>query len=150
MDKVITRNKKAFHDYSFAEKMEAGIQLLGTEVKSLKTKGGSLSDSYAKFDNSGELYAYHINIPQYEFGNRLNHEPTRPRKLLLHRRELFKLQRKQEIEGFVIVPLNIYVKKGIIKLEIGVGKGKKLYDKRESIKKREAKRRIESSLKRRF
>ncbi|MCK5707968.1 MAG: SsrA-binding protein SmpB [Candidatus Aureabacteria bacterium] len=146
-NKSIARNKKAFHEYSFIEKMESGIQLLGTEVKSLKTRGGSILESYAKFNKSGELFVYQMNIPQYTFANRENHDPVRPRKLLLHKRELLKLKRFQEQQGFVIVPLNVYLKRGIIKVEIGLGKGKKLFDKRESIKKRISDRHIQRSLK---
>ena len=146
-EKSIARNKKAFYEYSFMEKVEAGIQLMGTEVKSLKTKGGSIHESFAKFNKNGELFVYQMNIPHYSFGNRLNHDPDRPRKLLMHKRELIKFQLLQEQQGCVIVPLNVYVKRGIIKVEIGVGKGKRLFDKRETLKKRETDRDIERSLK---
>jgi SsrA-binding protein len=149
-DKIIAKNKKAFHEYAFTERLEAGIALRGTEVKSLKASGGSITESFARFDRNGELFVHHMHIPPYEFGNRMNHDPERPKKLLMHKGELARLQRSQEVQGCVIVPLNVYVKKGIIKLEIGVGKGKKLYDKRESIKKRQAERQIHSSLKRHF
>ncbi len=149
-NKVIAKNKKAYYEYSFIEKIEAGIQLQGTEVKSLKTRGGSITDAYAKFDRNGEMFVYHMNIPHYSFGNRYNHDPDRPRKLLMHKRELLKIRRMQEQQGFIVVPLNVYLKRGIIKVEMGIGKGKKLYDKRDSIKKREAKRQIERSLKRSF
>ncbi len=145
--RIIARNKKALFNYEIKEKIEAGIQLLGTEVKSLKVKGGSLVDSYAKFDKKGELYVHNMHIPKYEFGNYMNHEPLRKRKLLLHKKELNKLKIRQEREGYVIVPLTLYVKKGIIKLELGIGKSKRKYDKREAIKKREAQRKIDSSLK---
>ena len=147
MEKSIARNKKALREYFITEKIEAGIQLQGTEVKSLKTKGCSITDSFARFNNRGELFVYHMNIPHYLYGNRENHDPDRPRKLLLHKRELYKLSRLQESQGLVLVPLNVYVKRGIIKLEMGVGKGKKLYDKREKIKKRVADRQVERSLK---
>jgi len=145
--KIIARNKKAFFNYNISEKIEAGIQLLGTEVKSIKTKGASLIDSYAKFDKKGELYVHNMHIPKYDFGNLMNHDPLRRRKLLLHKRELLKLKKMQERESYIIVPLTLYVKKGIIKLELGVGKSKRKFDKREAIKKREAQRKIESSLK---
>jgi SsrA-binding protein len=148
-DKIIARNKKAGFEFFITETYEAGLQLLGTEVKSLKDGGGSITDSFAKF-KKGELFVYNMNIPPYSFGNIMNHEPERLRKILMHKKELLKMRRLQEQQGFVIIPLKLYIKNGLIKLEIGIGKGKKLYDKRQSIRKKEDNRLMRRSLKQTF
>jgi len=145
-EKTITLNRKARHDYSVEESMEAGIVLSGTEIKSLRAGKVSLSQSFARPER-GELWLLNAYIAPYEAGNRYNHEPTRPRKLLLHREEIDRLAGKATQKGFTLVPLRLYLKKGLAKLELGLAKGKKLYDKRESIAQRQAKREIERTLK---
>jgi len=145
-EKTITLNRKAHHDYSVEESMEAGIVLSGTEIKSLRAGKVSLSQSFARPER-GELWLLNAYIAPYEAGNRYNHEPTRPRKLLLHRDEIDRLAGKATQKGFTLVPLRLYLKKGLAKLELGLAKGKKLYDKRESIAQRQAKREIERTLK---
>lgn len=135
--KPIARNKKAFHDYEVLEKLEAGICLLGTEVKSLR-QGGSVAftDAYAKI-KGGELWLVDLHIAPYvHAAATMNHEPTRPRKLLLHRREIVKLQQKLDRQGLTVVPIDLYFRRGMVKVELGVCRGKKLYDKRESLKKK--------------
>jgi len=145
-EKTITLNRKAHHDYSVEESMEAGIVLSGTEIKSLRAGKVSLSQSFARPER-GELWLLNAYIAPYEAGNRYNHEPTRPRKLLLHRDEIDRLAGKATQKGFTLVPLRLYLKKGLAKLELGLARGKKLYDKRESIAQRQAKREIERTLK---
>ena len=136
----VTQNKKAFYDYFIEDTFEAGIQLKGTEVKSLREGGGSLKDGYAHLDR-GEVFLY-CNISPYKAGNINNHDPQRKRKLLLHREEISRIIGKIQQKGYSLVPLKIYFKQGKAKVEIGVAKGKKDYDKRESIKKRDAGREI--------
>lgn len=147
-EKIITSNKKAFHDYVIEAKCEAGIELKGTEVKSLRQGGGNLTDSYARIEN-GEVYLYHFNINPYKFGNIQNHDPKRKKKLLLHKHEIKRLYIKTEERGYALIPTRIYFKRGYVKVELGLGRGKKLYDKREEIKKKEAKRSIEQVMKQR-
>jgi len=144
--KTITLNRKAYHNYNIEENMEAGIVLSGTEIKSLRAGKVSLSQSFAKLEK-GELWLFNAYIAPYEAGNRYNHEPTRPRKLLLHRDEIDRLVGKASQKRFTLVPLRLYLKRGLAKVELGLAKGKKLYDKRESIAQRQAKREIERTLK---
>ena len=139
-DNIVAANKKAFHDYFIEDTFEAGIQLKGTEVKSLREGGGNLKDGYAHLDR-GEVFL-HCNISPYKAGNINNHDPQRKRKLLLHRVEIGRIIGKIQQKGYSLVPLKIYFKQGKAKVEIGVAKGKKDYDKRESIKKRDAGREI--------
>ncbi len=139
-DNIVAANKKAFHDYFIEDTFEAGIQLKGTEVKSLREGGGNLKDGYAHLDR-GEVFL-HCNISPYKAGNINNHDPQRKRKLLLHRIEISRIIGKIQQKGYSLVPLKIYFKQGKAKVEIGVAKGKKDYDKRESIKKRDAGREI--------
>ncbi len=147
--KVIANNKKARHDFFIENTYEAGIVLTGTEIKSIRRGKVSIKESYAKIEN-GELYIYGMNIAIYEEGNRFNVDPLRPRKLLLHKREISKLIGAVTREGMTIVPLSVYInEQGRAKLEIALAKGKKLYDKREDIAKKDAKRRIEISIKNR-
>jgi len=146
MGKTITVNRKAYHDYSIEETIEAGIVLTGTEIKSLRAGRVSLAQSFARSEK-GELWLFNAHIAPYEGGNRYNHEPTRPRKLLLHRYEIDTLASKVAEKGFALVPLKIYLKKGLAKVEIGLARGKKLYDKRQSIAQRQAGREIERALK---
>ncbi len=145
--KIICMNKKASHSYFIEEKYEAGLVLHGTEVKSLREGRANLKESYAKIKD-GEVFLYNCHISPYSHGNRQNHDPTRPRKLLLHKREIKKLFGKVSERGYTLVPVVLYFSQGKAKLEIGLGKGKKLYDKRHSMKERDAKREIERAFKR--
>ena len=131
------RNKKASRDYFIGETFEAGIVLTGTEIKSLRSGGAQISDAFVRIEN-GEAFMYQAHISEYDFGNYANHSPTRPRKLLLHKREILKLKSATESGGTSIIPLKIYLKKSLAKVLIALCVGKKLYDKREDIRKREA------------
>lgn len=134
--KSLAVNRKARFLYLIEETLECGIELKGTEVKSVKTGKFSFTDAYGKIIN-GELWLHGLHISPYEFGNIHNHEPDRNRRLLAHRQEIRKLQRKVDEKGYTLVPLRFYLKHGKVKVEIGTGKGKKLHDKRESIKQRD-------------
>ena len=142
MGKQLAQNKKAYHDYFIEETFEAGIVLQGTEIKSIRKGKANLKDSFAKIER-GELYLHNMHVSPYEQGNRYNHEPLRTRKLLLHRKEINKLIGETKEVGYTIVPLKLYLKNGYCKVLIGLGKGKKQYDKRDDLKKKEAKRDIE-------
>jgi SsrA-binding protein len=146
-EKLIASNKKAFHEYHVLEKHEAGLALTGTEVKSLRDRGATLKDAYVIFKN-GEAFLFGAHISPYTHGNRENHDPERTRKLLLHRREIEKLQTQVTEKGLTIVPLRLYFKGGRVKAEVAVVRGKKLYDKRETEKKREADREAAVAMKR--
>ncbi len=140
-DKIIATNRRARFNYTILESLEAGIQLMGTEVKSLRAGSASLADSYARLEGA-EIFVYNMHIAPYEFGNIANVESKRPRKLLLHKSQIRKLTEELLSRGLALIPLKLYFKNGIAKLELAVAKGKKLYDKRESIKKREADREL--------
>lgn len=142
MGKQLAQNKKAYHDFFIEETFEAGIVLQGTEIKSIRKGKANLKDSFAKIEH-GELYLHNMHVSPYEQGNRFNHDPLRTRKLLLHRKEINKLIGETKEVGYTIVPLKLYLKNGYCKVLIGLGKGKKQYDKREDLKKKEAKRDIE-------
>jgi len=144
-DKVLATNRQARYNYTILESMEAGIALKGTEVKSLRSGKTSLNDSFARAEGN-ELLLYNMHIAPYEFGNIANVEPLRPRKLLLHRRQIKKMAAEAAVKHLAIIPLKVYIKNGFVKVEIALAKGKKLYDKREAIKKRESDR----ELRRRF
>lgn len=144
--KIICQNRKAYHDYSIEETLEAGIQLLGTEVKSLRDGRANLSDSYVIIKDS-EIFLFNCHISPYSHGNIMNHDPLRTRKLLLHKKEIGRLLGKVQQKGYTLMPLKIYFKGSYIKVEIGLAKGKKVYEKREAIKEREAKRTIERAMK---
>ncbi len=144
--KIVTQNKKAWHDYFVDEKYEAGIELYGTEVKSIRAGGINLKDSYCTVE-SGELYAIGIHISPYEHGNIFNREPLRDRRLLMHKREIMKLQGLLSQKGYTLVPLSVYFKGSRLKVELGLCRGKKLYDKRDSIAKAESDREIERRMK---
>ncbi|MDI6601119.1 MAG: SsrA-binding protein SmpB [Thermoanaerobacteraceae bacterium] len=144
--KIIAQNKKAFHDYFIEETYEAGIVLSGTEVKSIRMGKVNIRDSYAKIEN-GELVLYDMHISPYEKGNIFNKDPLRPRKLLLHKREISKLIGYTSREGFTIVPTKVYLKNGLVKVEIAIAKGKKLYDKREAIAEKTLRRETEREFK---
>ena len=144
---VVATNRKAFHDYSIEEKMEAGLVLRGTEVKSLREGKVNLRDSYASV-NHEEVILHNCHITPYSHGNIMNHDPLRPRKLLLHRKEISKLLGKTQQKGLTLVPLRIYFNpRGKAKIEIALAKGKKQYDRRETIKSREAGREVERAMK---
>ncbi len=138
-EKLVVRNRKAFHEFEVLEQIEAGLVLKGTEVKSLRDGNIQLGDSYARF-KAGELYLVNAHISEYKMGSWTNHEPRRPRKLLLHRREIARLSVKVEEKGLTLVPLSVYFKRGYAKVRLGICRGKKLYDKRAALKQREAQR----------
>jgi SsrA-binding protein len=144
--KLITRNRRAFHEYAVEDTLECGIVLTGTEVKSLREGGTSLEEAYAKVEG-GEVWLIGCDIPEYSMGNRLNHKPKRPRKLLLHRREIAKFAGKASQRGFTLVPLRMYFKNGRAKVELGVARGRNLYDKRQEAKKADAQREIRQVMK---
>ena len=133
--KVISTNRKAFHDFLIFDKFIAGIVLTGTEIKSIRKGMLNLKDSFAKIENN-EMFLYGMHISPYEQGNRYNHKPDRVRKLLLNKREILKIQDKVKKDGVTIVPLELFLTNGFAKLEIGLAKGKKLYDKREALTKK--------------
>ena len=135
---TVARNRKALHDFEVLERLEAGLALQGTEVKVVRAGHASLQGAYAQIDkNTGEAWLCGVNIPPYGFGNIFNHDSLRARKLLLHRRELLKLRAHEERKGCTIVPLSLYLKRGRVKCELGVCRGKDVVDKRETIKRRE-------------
>ena len=138
-DRLIAQNRRASHDYFILETVEAGLVLAGTEVKSLRHGRASLAEAYAMVEN-GEAWVLQLHIPPYEQGNRWNLEPTRRRKLLLHRTEIARLQKAVAQKGLAIIPLKLYFSRGYAKLLLGVGKGKKTHDKRQSIAERDAQR----------
>ena len=140
--KIITQNKKAWHDYFVDEKYEAGIELYGTEVKSIRGGGINLKDSYCHIKD-GELYAVGIHVSPYEHGNIFNREPLRDRKLLMHKKEILKLQGLMTQKGYTLVPLQVYFKGPRLKVEIGLCRGKKLYDKRDALAEKQTNREID-------
>ena len=144
---IVSTNKKARFNYEITEKIEAGISLKGTEVKSIRNRNVSIGESYAQIKDN-EVFLHNLHISPYEQGNRENHDPVRVRKLLLHKHEIKKLVGKIQQKGLALVPLSIYLRKGKIKVELGIGRGKRLVDKRESIKKKTIEREIERIIKR--
>lgn len=140
------QNRKAKFDYDIIETIETGIVLTGTEIKSLRTGKANLKDSYAIVRN-GEVFLVNMHISEYVHGNIFNHNETRSRKLLLHKKEILKLNDKVRLEGFTLVPLKVYIKGNYAKVLLGVGKGKKLYDKREAMKERDMKRELDKAMK---
>ncbi|MGC6176157.1 SsrA-binding protein SmpB [Lacrimispora sp. 38-1] len=144
--KLIANNKKAYHDYFIDEKYEAGIELFGTEVKSMRMGKCSVKESFVRVDR-GEVYVYGMNISPYEKGNIFNKDPLRARKLLLHKAEIQKLDEKIAQKGYTLVPLSVYFKGSLVKVEIGLARGKKLYDKRDDIAKKDQKRELERDFK---
>ncbi|NWF73513.1 MAG: SsrA-binding protein SmpB [Nitrospirae bacterium] len=148
-EKAVVTNRKAYHDYFIEEKFEAGIMLQGTEVKSIREGRVNLQDSYASVKGA-EVFLHHCHISPYSHGNIMNHDPLRTRKLLLHRKEINKLLGKTQQQGLTLIPLRIYFSKhGLAKVELGLAKGKKQHDRRESIKTREASREVERAMKER-
>ena len=144
--KLVANNKKAYHDYFIDEKYETGIELAGTEVKSIRMGKCSIKEAFVRIDK-GEVWVYGMNINPYEKGNIFNNDPLRPRKLLMHRAEISKLDSKIAIKAYTIVPLQVYFKGSLVKLEIGLARGKKLYDKRDDIAKKDQKRELERDFK---
>ena len=144
--KIIAKNSKAYHDYFIEEKYEAGIALVGTEVKSIRMGNVNLKDSFCIIKD-GQLAVHGMHISPYEKGNIFNKDPRRSRQLLMHKREILKLYGKMKQDGYALVPLSIYLSRAKVKLEIGLAKGKKLYDKRESAAKRDAKREMDRTMK---
>ncbi len=144
--KLLANNKKAYFDYFIEDKWEAGLELYGTEVKSVRMGKVSVKEAYIKIEKN-EVFVYNMHISPYEKGNIFNRDPLRVRRLLLHRAEINKLAGKAAEKGYTIVPLQIYLKKGLVKLEIGLGKGKKLYDKRADIAKKDIRRENERDFK---
>ncbi len=144
--KVIANNKKAFHDYFIEDRYEAGISLAGTEVKSLRMGKCSIKEAFINIID-GEAYIYNMNISPYEKGNIFNKDPVRPRKLLLHRYEIRKIEGRAAQKGYTIVPLNVYFSGSLAKIEIGLAKGKKLYDKRQDIARKDQRREAERKFK---
>jgi SsrA-binding protein len=144
--KVVARNKKATHDYHIEETFEAGIVLTGTEIKSIRKGKVNLQDAYARV-NKGELYVVGMHISPFEQGNRYNVDPTRTRKLLMHKKEISKLNGQIKVKGLTLIPLDLHLKDGFAKLQLALGRGKKLYDKRATQAKRDSDRMIERRLK---
>lgn len=144
--KVISSNRKAFHEYTIFDKYVAGIVLQGTEIKSIRKNAVNMKDSFAKIED-GEVFLYNCHISPYEQGNRYNHEPERVRKLLLNKKEIMKMLGKIKKEGYTIVPLELFLVNGFAKLEIGLAKGKKLHDKRDDIAKKTQKRDMDRAMK---
>ncbi|MGP4078810.1 SsrA-binding protein SmpB [Pseudalkalibacillus sp. R45] len=145
---LIAQNKKARHDYTIEDTFEAGLVLQGTEIKAIRGRRVNLKDSFARVQN-GEVFLHNMHISHYEQGNRYNHDPLRTRKLLLHKKEISKLIGVSKESGYALVPLKLYIKNGFAKLLLGIGKGKKKYDKREDLKRKTAKREIEKAFRER-
>lgn len=144
--KLIANNKKAFHEYFIEDKYEAGVALAGTEVKSMRMGKCSIKESFIRIEK-GEVFAYGMHISPYEKGNIFNKDPLRPKKLLLHKDEIRKIEGKIAQKGYTLVPLNVYFKGSLVKVEIGLAKGKKLYDKRQDIAKKDQRREAERKFK---
>lgn len=142
---IIAKNRKAYFQYEILEKIEAGIVLTGTEVKSVRNRDVSINESFAHLNN-GEIFVYEIHIGQYKQGNRQNHEPKRVRKLLLHKREIAKIAGKIKQKGYTMIPLSLYFKEGVVKVELALVRGKTKIDKREDIKKRDIDREIQRAM----
>lgn len=141
-DRRIASNRKALRDYNVIQKYEAGIELFGTEVKSLRNGQINLTGSFARIEPGGQVYLYSLNIPPYEHGNRFNHEQDRPRRLLLHKSEILRLESAMREKGLSLIPLTLYIRRGYVKLEIGLCRGKKMHDKRQDMKEKDQRREI--------
>jgi SsrA-binding protein len=146
--KLVAQNKRARHDYHLEDRFEAGLQLVGTEVKSLRGGKGSLAEAFVRIDD-GQVFLVQAHIPEYDHGNRNNHEPTRTRKLLLHRHEIDRLDRIVKTQGVTLIPTRLYFRDGLAKLEFAVARGKNVADKRRAMADRDAKRQVDRELKRR-
>ncbi len=148
-NKILSVNRKARFNYAIEETMECGVELKGTEVKSVKSRNFSFKDAYAKIE-ANELWLVNLHITPYPFGNVFNHDPDRRRKLLIHKQELKRLKRKVNLKGLTLVPLKFYLKHGLVKVELGVCRGKKVVDKRQEIKQRDLKRETERALRQKY
>jgi SsrA-binding protein len=146
--KTVATNRKAYHNYHIGDSVEAGIALTGTEIKSVREGKVSLADAYVRPEN-GELWLLNAHIARYDAGSYMSHEPTRPRKLLLHRKQIDSLAGKVQERGFTLLPLRLYIKGSLAKVEVALGRGKRLYDKRAAIARHETEREIERAIKRR-
>lgn len=146
---IVTQNKKARHDYFIEQAYEAGIHLRGTEVKSIREGKVSINDAYVQI-KQGEIFIINMHISPYAFGNQFNHEETRTRKLLMHKKEILKIESKIKEDGYTVIPLKVYFVEGLVKVEIAIAKGKKLFDKRESLKAEDAKLHMKKTLKEAF
>ncbi len=146
-NKIIAKNPTAYHNYEIIDKIEAGIVLYGTEIKSIRNGKVNLKDSYATIERNREVFVYSMHITPYENGNIYNKDPLRPKKLLLNRREINKLIGLTSQKGYTLVPISLYFKGNFVKMQLGIGKGKKLFDKREDLKKREDERKMERYMK---
>lgn len=144
----LASNRKAYHSYEILETFEAGIALLGTEIKSLRSHSASLAEAYITVGEDAQLWLKNSHIPPYKFGSAHNHEPTRKRKLLMHKKEILRLKKAAAEKGLTIIPLSFFLKKGLIKVKIALGRGRKKHDKRASIKEKEQKRAMQKFLKR--
>lgn len=140
--KIICKNQRAHYDFFIEDKYECGMELLGTEVKSLRLGKGKIDEAYVAIDNNGEVWLQNANIPHYEFGNINNHSETRKRKLLMKREEIHQMEKKMAMKGFTIIPLGLYFKDSLVKCEIALAKGKKLFDKRDTAAKKDVERKI--------
>ena len=147
--KVMARNREAYHEYFVEEEMEAGIELCGTEVKSIRQGNITLKDSWCGIKN-GELIVNQMHISPYDHGNIFNQDPKRPRRLLMHKREIMQLFGKVKQDGYALIPLSVYLKHGRVKMKVGLCKGKKLYDKRQAAAEKDAKRQIDRAMKERY
>lgn len=147
--KPVSQNKKAYHDYFIEEKYEAGIELFGTEVKSIRAGSVNLKDSFCTVKD-GQLFAHGMHISPYEKGSIFNRDPMRPKRLLMHRREINKLQARIQQDGLTLIPLSLYLKDSLVKVELGLARGKKLYDKRDAAAQRDADREIDRTMKEKF
>jgi len=147
--KTVARNRRAYHDYAFEEKFEVGVELVGSEVKSIRSGMLAFADSYARI-RDGELWLVGLRVSPYDQASIFNHEPDRERRLLMHKSEIRRLKRRVDERGFTLIPLQVYLKGGLVKLEIGLGKGKREFDKRQSIKKRDQKREAEREARERY
>lgn len=147
-EKIVSKNRRAHFDYHLGERFEAGLVLTGTEIKSIRNNKADLKRAYARPDN-GEMWLLDMHVSQYEQGNRENHDPERPRKLLLNRREIFKIEKAMIDKGVTIIPTRLYLKNGLAKVEIAIATGKKNYDKRQAVAKKDANRQIQRTLKER-
>ena len=146
--KLVASNKKAYHDYFVLDTYEAGLVLTGTEIKSIRDNKANINDAYVQIKNN-EAFIINMHIAKYFQGNIFNHKELRDRKLLLHKKEILKISQKIQLKGLTVIPLKLYIEKGLAKLEIGVCQGKKLYDKREDLKKKDQLKKIETSMKER-
>ena len=144
---MVANNKKAYHDYFIDDKFEAGIELFGTEVKSIRMGKCSIKEAFIKIESDGQVYVFGMHISPYEKGNIFNKDPLRVRKLLLHKKEILKIFGKMKEQGITVVPLQVYFSGSLVKIEIGLAKGKKLYDKRETIAKKDQKREAQREFK---